>query len=118
MHEWMRTDILPQPGSLEYARLGMTEKEMKAFDRVERNELAARKQALRGFARTMNADEIEAAIEYIEKRRALAAEIEASVPIPLPPPRGVEMTVDEMEEAWFDMMCERSTAIFDLSKIH
>ena len=90
---------------------------MKAFDREERNELAARKWKLRGFARTMNADEIEAAIEYIEKRRGLAAEIETSVPIAPPPSPGVEMTVDEMEEAWFDMMCERSTAPFDLSKI-
>lgn len=90
---------------------------MKAFDREERNELAARKQDLRVFARTMNADEIEAAIEYIEKRRALAAEIETSLRIPPPPPAGMEMTIDEMEEAWFDMMCERSTVPFDVSKI-
>jgi hypothetical protein len=95
----------------------MTEKEMKVFDPEERDELAARKQEFRVFARTMNADEIEAAIEYIEKRRVLAAEIETSVPILLPPPTGVEMNIDELEEAWFHMMCERSTAPFDLSKI-
>ncbi|MFZ0590329.1 MAG: hypothetical protein WAM39_07600 [Bryobacteraceae bacterium] len=95
----------------------MTEKELKAFDRQERDELAARKGKLRAFARTMDANEIDAAIDYIEKRRALVAEIETSVPIPSPPRPGVGMTIDEMEEAWFEMMCDRSTVPFDPSKI-
>jgi len=95
----------------------MSEKEQKIFDRQERNDLAARKQKLRSFAKTMSTDEIDAAIDCIEKRRALVVEIETSVPVPAPPLPGAEMTIDEMEQAWFEMMCERSTVPFDPSKI-